>query len=236
MTWEENESRIEAADFVALPTGSTEQHSRHLPTFVDSLRATELTRVLASAAPDHGLDIAVLPTLPYGESEHHMHFPGTITLDPSTYQDVVVDIGRSVARHGADRFLILNTHGGNRRPLSLAANRLEREIDIATHYIHWTNFARERLVEEFGDDWGHAGEHETSTIELFYPELVRTDRKEPQDTTESLETRRFSYFEELTEQGGLGDPTASDPAFVETVIEETTEDILAALAADIDGA
>lgn len=235
MTWEDNGTRIDAADFIALPTGSTEQHSVHLPTFVDSLRATELTRLLADRAPRHDLDIAVLPTLPYGESEHHMHYPGTVTLRPDVYQDVIIDIGESMVRHGARRFLIVNTHGGNQRPLSLAADSLERDHELPTHFVHWTDYARDQLKEQWGEDWGHAGEHETSVIELFYPDLVHDDRKAPQDTQEGQDTRRYAYFEELTDQGGLGDPTRADVEFVESVVDETTDRILEALADDLQG-
>jgi creatinine amidohydrolase len=231
--WPANETAIHRADFVVLPAGSTEQHSRHLPTFTDSIRATELTRELAAAAPEYDLDLAVLPTLPYGESEHHMRYPGTVTLSPETYQDVVVDIGRSMAEHGAERLLILNCHGGNRRPLSLAGDRIEREYNLQTHCGHWTDYARDELEEVFGEGWGHAGDHETSVIELFYPELVDEDAAEPQDTEDRPETRSFSYFDEITDQGGLGDPTAADPEAVEAIIETATDSILEALAEDI---
>lgn len=233
-TWPENETALARADFVVLPTGSTEQHSTHLPTFVDTLRAAELSRILAASATDHGLELALLPPLPYGESTHHMAFPGTITLSPETYQDVVVDIGASLATHGASRFLLLNCHGGNREPLALAANRIERDHDLQTHFVHWTDYARDRLEDAFGTGWGHAGDHETSVIELFYPELVDHEAAVPQTTTDRPETRSPSAFDELTEEGGLGDPTAADPAVVEEIIEAATADILQALADDIE--
>jgi creatinine amidohydrolase len=232
-TWPENEATLDRADFVVLPTGSTEQHSTHLPTFTDSIRAAELSRALAEAAPKHDLELAVLPPLPYGESAHHLPFPGTITLAPDTYQEVVVDIGASLAAHDTSRLLLMNCHGGNREPLALAANRIEREHDLQTHFVHWTDFARERLQDAFGEGWGHAGDHETSVIELFYPDLVDHDAAEPQSTTDRPETRNPPSFDELTEQGGLGDPTAADAAAVESIIEAATEDILEALATDI---
>lgn len=233
VTWEEAEGLIEEADFVALPCGSLEQHSTHLPLSVDTLRADVLTRELARSAPEHGLSIAMLPVLPYGYSEHHMTYPGTVTLMDDTYRDVVIEIGRSVGAHGAARFLVVNYHGGNREPLKLAGDRLQRDHGLRTHVVDWTDYAREQLRERFGEAWGHAGDHETSVIELFYPELVRADRKEPQTRVGSFETRRYAYFDELTEQGGLGDPTASDPEFMREVIPEANEALLEALAGDI---
>lgn len=234
-TWSENETAYEDADFVVLPTGSTEQHSLHLPTFVDSIRATELSRKLALDADEYDLSLRLLPTLPYGESEHHTPFPGTISLSPDTYQNVIVDVGRSLAAHDVKRLLLLNCHGGNRRPLSLATDRIEREHDLQTHFVHWTDYAQDSLEATFGEEWGHAGEHETSVLELFHPELVKDEAVMPQDTTERPETRSFSTFDEITEQGGLGDPTASDPTAVEEIIDDVTGDILEALAEDIEG-
>ena len=234
MTWEDAEAAFEDADAALLGTGSVEQHSVHLPVSVDTLRAEHLTEELVDAAAEHDLQFVRLPTLPYGMSEHHMNFPGTITLDPLTYEDAIVQIGESLARHGVERFVIVNCHGGNREPLSNAADRLVREYGLATHFVHWTDFARERLKEVFGEGWGHAGDHETSVIEHYRPDLVKAGKKEPQNATEMPETASYGYFDRVSDLGGLGDPTNADPEAVAEVIDHGTEEILTALKDDID--
>ncbi|GAB7094721.1 creatininase family protein [Halolamina litorea] len=234
MTWEEAEHAFEDADAALLGTGSIEQHSVHLPVSVDTLRAEHLTEELVDAADDAGLQFVRLPTLPYGMSEHHMNFPGTITLDPATYEDAIVDIGESLARHGVERFVIVNCHGGNREPLSQAADRLVRTHDLATHFVHWTDFAREHLKGVFGEGWGHAGDHETSVIEHYRPDLVKQEKKEPQNAKAMPETVSYGYFDRVTDLGGLGDPTNSDAEAMAAAVDHGTEQILEALTRDID--
>ncbi|MFB6301108.1 MAG: creatininase family protein [Halobacteriales archaeon] len=245
LTWEDAEAAYKQADFVALPTGSHEQHSIHLPLAVDSIRAEEMTNALIEAATDHGLEIYRLPVLQYGQSEHHMHFPGTVSIAPRVYEDSLIEIGSSLARHNVDRFLIVNCHGGNRAPIDTAADRLQREYGLPTHVINWTSYAMKYLQDEFEEqfgewfagelpEWGHAGDHETSIIELYRPDLVKEDKKEDQSQYPKPKTRSYEYFEELTDQGGLGDPRNSDPEFVERMIEEATTHMLEDLRADID--
>ena len=235
MTREDATEAFADADAALLGTGSVEQHSIHLPVSVDTLRAEHLTEELVDAAAGHDFQFVRLPTLPYGVSEHHMNLGGTITISPDTYQDLVVDIGKSLSRHGVERLVIINCHGGNRTPLSQAASRILREHGVATHVVNWTDYARERLEELFGhDEWSHAGDHETSIIEYYRPDLVNEAKKEPQNMKAKPETRSYAYFEELTEQGGLGDPTNSDPEAMEEIIEDATNDILEALREDID--
>lgn len=233
LTWEECETAIPEADVVILPCGSIEQHGPHLPLAVDTLRAENLSRELVLAGRERGLDIKRLPTLPYGYSEHHLSYSGTITLSASTYQNVIEEIGESIVTHKAAEFLLMNCHGGNREPLSLAIDRLQRDHELPCHLVHWTDYARDELEERFGTDWGHAGEHETSVIELFHPKLVRNERKEPQRTRNRFDTRKYAYFDDITKQGGLGDPTAAEPEFIANVIEDATERILDGLEEDL---
>ncbi|MFC7071145.1 creatininase family protein [Halobaculum lipolyticum] len=234
MTWEDAGDRFLGADGVVVPTGSTEQHSVHLPLSTDSLRAEHLSAELVEAAPDHDLDLLRAPTLPYGYSEHHMPFPGTVTLSQDTYKQALIDIGASLAEHGAERVIFLNCHGGNTEALALASDRLSRDHDTTAHVVHWTDYGRDELEEHFGDGWGHAGDHETSFVELVREDLVKTERKEPQNARDLPETTSWTYFSDVSEQGGLGDPTNSDPEFMESVVENTTERILEALTDDID--
>jgi len=232
-TWKEAEMAIEESDCIALPCGSTEQHSHHLPLSVDSIRAEELTAELAESAPNAGLDIRVLPMLPYGYSEHHMNYPGTITLSWETYINVIVDIGRSLARHGASNLVIINCHGGNKEPHKLAIDDLQREVGLNACYVHWTDFAREELEDRFGTEWGHAGEYETSQIEHYAPDLVREGEKKPQTNQPISEISPYRYFDALTDEGGLGDPTQSDVRVIKDVIEHTTERILQLLRTEL---
>ncbi|MFB6299916.1 MAG: creatininase family protein [Halobacteriales archaeon] len=233
-TWEDAAESIESADFVALPTGSHEQHSIHLPLSVDTLLAEYITTRLVETAPEYDLDMVMLPELPYGYSEHHMNYPGTVTLSAETYQRVIQDIGTSMKRHGAARLLIINHHGGNTEPLKLAADRLQRDQELSTHVVSPPSFVSDAIDDHFGDEWGHAGDYETSGIEHIAPELVKQEKKEPQTRVGEFETRTWAYFDDTTEQGGWGDPTNSDPEFFETLVEEMTADILESLNADID--
>lgn len=234
LTWPEADTAIEDADFMVLPTGAIEQHSLHLPVSVDTLRAENLTRVLVQAAPDRDLSMLRLPTLPFGYSEHHMTRSGTVTLMADTYQKVIEELGSSVAHHGAERLLIVNCHGGNNAPLKLAGDRLQREHDIEVYIVNWTSYAREQLEEQFGTDWSHAGEHETSVTELFHPDLVRTEKKVKQDRKAQFNARQYTWYTDLAVQGGRGDPRKSDPEFMEQVVDDTTERILDALEEDLD--
>ncbi|MFC7097622.1 creatininase family protein [Halobaculum marinum] len=233
MTWEDAGDRFLGADGVVVPTGSTEQHSVHLPLSTDSLRAEHLSAELVEAAPDHDLDLLRAPTLPYGYSEHHMPFPGTVTLSQDTYKQALIDIGASLAEHGAQRIIFLNCHGGNTQALALASDRLSRDHDTTAHVVHWTDYGRDELEEHFGEGWGHAGDHETSFVELVRDDLVKAGKKEPQNAKDLPETTSWTYFSDVTELGGMGDPTNSDPEFMEGVVERTTERILEALNEDI---
>src|ERR687891_2863669 len=93
-----------------LPVGVVEEHGAHLPLGMDSFAAEAYA---ASAAPhleDAGYEVVVAPTINYGVARAAIDFPGTLSLEPETLRSMVVDIGRSLARHGFDRQVILNGH------------------------------------------------------------------------------------------------------------------------------
>ena len=60
----------------------------------------------------------------FGSSEHHMPFGGTITLDYDTLLSLFRCIVNSVQRHGFNKVLILNGHGGNIDACKMMAQQL----------------------------------------------------------------------------------------------------------------
>lgn len=95
---------------VILPVGVVEEHGAHLPLGLDSFAAEAYA---ASAAPHleaQGYEVIVAPTITYGVARAAIDFPGTLSLEPETLRSMVVEIGRSLARHGLLRLAILNGH------------------------------------------------------------------------------------------------------------------------------
>jgi creatinine amidohydrolase len=108
MTWPEVEEALRHTDMVIIPVGSIEQHGKHLPLGTDFLATMEGCKLLAQKT-----DVLIAPVVLAGLSEHHMGFPGTITLSPQTFEAVVFETAQSLIRHGFKKIMIYNGHGGN---------------------------------------------------------------------------------------------------------------------------
>ena len=79
-----------------------------------------------------GSGVLVLPTVAVGCSEHHMDFPGTLTLRHETFYDVCEQyFAICLPPWFSPIFLILNSHGGNRGHCNGSWDASARIIPIA---------------------------------------------------------------------------------------------------------
>ena len=121
-TWPELEARIARSRTVVVPIGSNEQHG---PT---GLLGTDwmCPEIIAHHAHDTG-DLLVAPTFNVGMAQHHLGFPGSISLRPSTMIAALRDWTVSLAGHGFDRIYFLNGHGGNVATIEAAFSEIYSE-------------------------------------------------------------------------------------------------------------
>ena len=116
---------------VVFACGAVEQHGPHLPLFTDAEHGTRLAEGVARRLGK----ALVAPTIRIGCSQHHMAFPGTISLQPATLVAICRDYCVSLAHHGFTKLCIIPSHGGNFAPLAAMRERL-----------HFFFFDRARLV------------------------------------------------------------------------------------------
>jgi creatinine amidohydrolase len=164
---------------LVLPLGATEQHGPHLPTGTDFLTVEHLAREAArQIAAD--LPVLVAPTLPFGCSEHHLPFGGTLSFTTETYYRMLCDLLRSLVLDGFQRIFLLNGHGGNHELIQLAARDMALAHPVQIAAASYWNLAWEDLLKADAHIGarlpGHAGRFETSLMLALQAGLVDENR------------------------------------------------------------
>ncbi len=214
LTWQEAEQRTKETDTALLPVGAIEQHGLHLPLDVDAFDADYLAHKVAEACGEPRP--LVLPLVPYGVSYHHDDFPGTISISNEAMSKYIYDIGKSLARNGIKKLIIINGHGDNAPTLNYAAQMINRDTGIFVCVD--TGETSDADIDRFAATPNdiHAGEIETSTTLAIRPELVQMDKI--QDSTLQFSSRYLNISsknyvpwyvqtKKISETGTMGNPT-----------------------------
>lgn len=170
-----------------LPVGVVEEHGAHLPLGVDSFAAEVYSAATAPYLEEAGYEVVVAPTINYGVARSAIDFPGTLSLEPETLRSMVVEIGRSLARHGLDRLVILNGHRDkyHMKALDDAKSTLveEKARVLLLGFAHddqVTEACYRAGIKQYyksprPDREGHGGESETALALHAFPQSVRQE-------------------------------------------------------------
>ncbi|MBV9511120.1 MAG: creatininase family protein [Caulobacteraceae bacterium] len=216
-TWPEVEAYLARSRTVVAPIGSNEPHG---PT---GLLGTDwlCPEIIAHQAHKDGGDILVAPTFNIGMAQHHLGFPGTISLRPSTFIAAVGDWVRSLARHGFERIYFLNGHGGNVASIEAAFSELYAEASFAGRRAGFALKLRNwwelpgvfRLAQRLfpSGHGGHATPSEIAITQWAYPDAIKTANYAPQ-VAPSGPIREALDFRARHPDGRMGsDPLQASP-------------------------
>jgi len=224
MTWPDIEAALAGGvRTVVIAVGATEQHGRHLPEGSDAYMGEAVAERVARALGD----ALVAPVIRPGCSDHHLDFPGTISVSPELLMGLLDAYVGSLARHGFDRFVVFSTHGGNFSVLARwAKERDDHRIicipDRAGHQRPEFAFAIASGTEGPGR-LHHSDAFETSQILALHPELVHMDRAERGYvgplTMAELEAKGTRG---ISPNGILGDPAGATAEVGEIMLQSVT--------------
>lgn len=242
--WPEVEACLARSTGIIVPIGSTEQHGPNGLVGTDALCAEVVGRGVGEK-----LDALVAPTVAVGMAQHHLGFPGSMTLRPSTLIAVILDMVGSLARHGFDRIFFVNGHGGNIATLNAAFNEVYagRSLNGAGHNArpvrcrlkNWFDGpAIKALSEElFAEAEGsHATPSEVSLTQYAFPETIKRVEMSPTlaprgPIYDAEDYRRRFPDGRIGSNPALASPEAGKRLY-ETAVEEVAKDYLGFLGAE----
>jgi creatinine amidohydrolase len=221
---------------VVFAVGSNEQHGPCLPVSTDTVLGDAIAE---SVARKLGKALKA-PTVNVGCSEHHMAFPGTITLRKETLQNVVRDYVSSLAGHGFKRIVVLPSHGGNFGPLGEIADELRDSHPGVKVIIYHDLQAFVDTLMRTGVGLGvspeasgaHAGESEVSMMmhvegDLVKKSMVSKSRGYVGKFDEEVAKRIFEHgIGALSPIGVLGDARGASAEHGKRYVEDLTAAIV----------
>jgi len=226
---------------VIVNVAAIEQHGPHLPLDTDAVIGAAFLDSLEAQA---GGEVLILPQVKVCCSEHHMDFPGTLSIGHRIFLDYVGAILQSVVRHGFRNLVIFNSHGGNQ-----AIGQVLLEEFGASHsdcrivMLTWWRLAGPEIsqIRESGfAGANHACELETSLMLQVNPAAVRQpDHLPPMSyvpthgwaNADMILPARGALFRSMAEMsdglGAVGDASLATAAKGQAIIEAVTEQLLA---------
>ena len=231
-TWHEVEEYLRQSRGIIVPIGSTEQHGPNGLIGTDHLDAEFVARGVGDL-----IGALVAPTLTIGMSQHHLSFAGSITLRPSTLMAVVGDVVRSLVRHGFERFLFINGHGGNVATVTAAFDEIYAATSLAgpgspvrCRMVFWSGGTRCRALAEelYGDANGnHATAAEVSLSQYYQPHAIKHAQMSPKVAPKSDGFFDSDDYRRRFADGRIGsDPSLSSPEDGKRLYAAAVEDMV----------
>jgi creatinine amidohydrolase len=229
--WPDMESLDKDRMVVVVPIASMEQHGHHLPLLTDTFLATAVAERVHEEMAEK---ILLTPTLWLGASDHHLDFPGTISVSNSLYVEMIKSITRSLVRAGFRRIFFLNGHGGNIAPGEAAITEAANDCDECDATLvalgsYWAIAAPAMKAEAHGmtqKQLSHACEYETSMMLALHGKLVRLDLARGHTRPASPPgTRLAGRFHRMTGTGALDTPELATADKGESLLNAIAEEV-----------
>jgi len=230
-SWQDVEGYLQRSTGLVIPIGSHEQHGPNGLIGTDAICPETVARSFGERD-----GVLIGPTLGLGMAQHHLAFPGTISLRPQTLVAVIRDVVASLARHGFTHIYFLNGHGGNIASVQTAFSGIYADASFARgggsplHLRCGNWYTGKRVAALTHDLYGrsngsHATASEVSLTYYAYPDAAKSVAMAPKVAPGG----RFRDAEDLRRRfpdGRIGsDPSRANAEDGRRLLEAAVEDL-----------
>jgi creatinine amidohydrolase len=237
MTWKEVKQAQAEGRVVLVPVGTVETQGAHTCIGFEFILPQRLAEAVAQRT-----NAIVTPVIPFGYSADFQDYPGTITLRPSTLENLYEDVLRCVMAHGFDHILVLATHIPNQQMIEQVAYRLREEKGIRIAWMNPGQLAN-RFLQDVSPNYelakGHGADPGISLGEYLEPGSTDFSDLHPNQLVSEFEgfqltgwSMNFEGFplsmplmlQDLSPvSSGGGDPSFGDPQQGEQIFAKMTD-------------
>lgn len=232
-TWQDVESYLEKSKGIIVPIGSMEQHG---PTGLIGTDAICPEVIARRMGDDTGTLIG--PTFNVGCAQHHLGFPGSMTVRPSTMIAAINDWTISLVRHGFTHIYWLNGHGGNIATIQAAFAEVyagrsmdkvpARQPEVMLTLRNWWELpgvmAECKKMHPEGEGT-HATPSEIAVTYAAYPDQIRHMSLDPKIAPTGKITDAYHYRDNFPD-GRIGsDPSLASVENGERLIQLSAESL-----------
>ena len=171
-TWPDIEAAIANNAVAILPiAASCKEHGKHLPMATDYIQAEWLTSQLISQ-----INAVIWPSVTYGYYPAFVDYPGSCSLEESTFEKIVVEVIHNITSAGARQIYLLNTGISTIPPLKNVVKILNDLVKIKLINIYsGENFSKVEKSIKQQIRGSHADEIETSIMLAIAPDKVNME-------------------------------------------------------------
>jgi creatinine amidohydrolase len=170
-------------DIILVPIGCTENHGLHLPSATDTLFVSQIIEGVRRYFLKQDIPVALsLPPLNFGSHPyHHYGMPGTAPVREDISREMLIDVMLGLWNDGFRKQIYLNNHG-HLWMLESTVQQFQKRYQLPGIFrvMDWHRAVRESFyTKDRGGDYGsnfvHAEEAETSLALYLFPEIVEMD-------------------------------------------------------------
>lgn len=182
MSWPEVKAAAEKKAVVLLPISVVEEHGPHLDLGPDIYLTAFQARTVRDALVAQGTTTVIAPPYYWGINSATGAFPGSFTVAPETFRQMLLEIVANLQRWGFEEVYFLNDHGDREHNVHLdrAAEEIRAKLKVHCHSLNELP-PPERYTFRVPFNrlpWRdiHAGANETRWIIDLAPDRVRLDK------------------------------------------------------------